>query len=190
MKTRVTSLFPLALMILLAALTFWLEWAVRAPAAGGAAAKRHDPDFIVDNFTITRYGDSGRIESSLTARKMIHYPDDETTHLDLPRVVSFKPDAPRVLITANQGKLSKDGEEANFYGDVVVLREANAAQPELRVMTERLQIDQKTDTAHTDDPVVILQEASRLTGVGMDVSKKDRTIKLRSQVRGTFERQK
>jgi lipopolysaccharide export system protein LptC len=190
MKIRVTSLFPLALIALLAALTLWLQWVIQASPGGGSAAKRHDPDFVVNNFTIVRYGAAGTIESSLTAVKMIHFPDDETTHLDLPRAASFKPMAAPVRIMADEGTLSKEGDEAVFYGNVVVAREATPERPELRVTTDHLRIEQKNDSAHTDEPVVIVQGESRLTGVGMDMSKQDQTFKLRSQVRGSFERKK
>ncbi len=189
MRSPVASLLPLALMILLAAITFWLEQAVKAPAAGSDAAKRHDPDLIVENFTTVRYSAQGAPAYSLQARKMVHYPDNELTHLEAPRIASFSPDAPPTRITALQAELSKNGDEAFFYGNVVVLREAGKEQPELRVTTERLRIDQKKDTAHTDDPVVIVQGNSVLKGVGMDADRKARTFVLRSQTRGSFVRQ-
>jgi lipopolysaccharide export system protein LptC len=190
MKSPVTSLLPLALMVLLAAITFWLEQAVQPPLAIDGGAKRHDPDLIVENFTTVKHGATGVPASSLTARKMVHYPDNELTYLEEPRIASFSPGAPPTRITSKEAELSKNGDEAFFYGNVVVLREASPEQPELRVTTERLRIDQKTDTAHTDDPVVIVQGNSVLNGVGMDADRKARTFFLRSQTRGSFVRQK
>lgn len=189
MRSPVTSLFPLVLMVLLAAITFWLEHAVQAPASDHGAMKRHDPDLIINNFTTVRYGAQGLPAYSLNAIKMVHYPDNEQTHLEEPRIASFSPDAPPTRITAREAELSKNGDEANFYGNVVVLREADQEQPELRVTTDRLRIDQKNDTAHTDDPVVIVQGNSVLKGVGMDANRKERTFILRSQARGSFVRQ-
>ena len=185
-----SGLLPLGLMLLLAAATFWLEQAVQGPHPMSHEAQRHDPDLIIENFTTVRHGIDGIASYSLSARKMVHYPDNEMTHLDEPRIASFSPDAPPMRIRANEADLSKNGNEAFFYGNVVVLREADKENPELRVTTERLLINQTTDTAHTDDPVVIVRGGSVLRGTGMDANRKERTFVLRSNARGSFVRQK
>jgi lipopolysaccharide export system protein LptC len=189
LKKPITGLLPLALMVLLAAITFWLEQAVQPPIAGEGALKRHDPDLMIENFTTVRHSAQGAPAYSLTAKKMVHYPDNDLTYLEAPRIASFSPDSPPTRITANEAELSKSGDEAFFYGNVIVVRDASVDQPELRVTTDRLRIDQKKDTAHTDDPVVIVQGNSVLKGVGMDANRKERTFFLRSQTRGTFVRQ-
>ena len=189
-RSPVTGLLPLVLMLSLAAITFWLEQAVQSPVATSDATKRHDPDLVISNFTSIRHGAGGVPTYSLRAQKMVHYPDNEMTYLEEPRIASFSPDAPPTRITAREAELSKNGNEAFFYGNVVVSREASKEQPELRVTTEHLWIDQKSDTAHTNDPVVIVQGASILKGVGLDANRKERTFILRSQARGTFVRQK
>lgn len=190
MKSPVTSLLPLALIVMLAAMTFWLEQAVQAPVPGKATASRHDPDLMIENFTAVRHGAQGLPIYSLAAGKMVHYPDNELTHLEAPRITSFSPGAPPTRITADQADLAKDGNEAFFYGNVVISREADKTHPALRATTERLRINQKADTAHTDDAVLIVRGNSVLSGVGMDANNKERTFFLRSQTRGTFVRNK
>lgn len=188
MKRPVTSLLPLVLMLLLAAVTFWLEQAVQAPVSVTGALARHDPDLIIENFTAIRHNALGVPAYSLAAKKMVHYPDNELTHLVAPRITSFPPDAPPTRISADEAELSKNGNEAFFYGNVVLTREKSKTQAAVRATTERLRIDQKADTAHTDDPVMIVQGNSVLQGVGMDANNKERTFVLRSQARGTFVR--
>jgi lipopolysaccharide export system protein LptC len=187
-KRPATSLLPLVLMVLLAGVTFWLEQAVQAPASVTGALARHDPDLVIENFTAVRHNALGVPAYSLAARKMVHYPDNELTYLEAPHITSFSPDTPPTRITANEAELSKNGNEAFFYGNVVLTREAGKTEPAVRATTERLRIDQKANTAHTDDPVVIVQEHSVLKGVGMDANNNERTFVLRSQARGTFVR--
>ena len=110
MKLSTTRLFPLLLMLALAALTFWLERTVREEEGVHPSLRRHDPDFVVDNLSHTRFNAQGVVESTLAAAKMIHYPDDESTDLIAPRVVQAKPSEPRVTLTADRGALSQDGE--------------------------------------------------------------------------------
>ena len=61
------------------------------PDGAGAAAlargsARHDPDFIVDNFSATRMNPDGSERHSLAKGiEMMHYPDDNSTHIEAPR---------------------------------------------------------------------------------------------------------
>lgn len=189
MKSRANTLFTLALAAGLAALTFWLERTVNAPIRGPADVTRHEPDYIVSQLNATNLDPNGRPESTLTARTMRHFPDDQTTELDAPQLVQLRTDRPPVHIAADRGKVMKDGEEVRLYGNVVVRREATAERPELRMETTYLQVFPKEDVARTNEHVVIHEGKSRLTGVGMDYNNKTRQIELKSRVSGMFRRE-
>ncbi len=189
-RQRASHLFPLLLMLALAAASLWLEHSVRAPSVDAAAKLRHDPDFIVEDFGITKMGATGKPEHTLSASRMQHYPDDETTEIISPRLVEQHEDDNPVVIGAERGLLSKNGEEADFYGNVVVVREAGRGQSELRLQTQYLQVIPDRDLARTDKPVLITEDRSRLAGVGMEFNNKTRQFVLQSQVKGTFDARK
>jgi len=186
-RNRASNLFPLLLMLALAAATFWLERAVQAPEYDKSGKLRHDPDFIAEDFGITKMSVAGKPEYSLSAARMLHYPDDETTDIVAPRLVQRHDDDAPVVISAERGKISRNGDEASFSGDVVVVREARAGRDELRVETEYLQVIPDHDFARTDKPVVITEGRSRLAGVGMEFNNKTRQFALLSRVRGRFD---
>lgn len=186
-RDRVSSLFPLLLLLALAAASFWLERAVQAPEYDKTGKLRHDPDFIAEDFGITKMGADGKPEYSLSAARMLHYPDDESTDIVEPRLVQRHDDAAPIVIRADRGLLSRNGEQASFFGNVVVVREASAQRSELRVQTEYLQIDPDRNLASTNRPVTITEGRSRLAGVGMEFNNKTRQFSLLSQVRGTFD---
>ena len=48
-----TRLFPLLLMGALALLTLWLDHQVRVEGGDHPSLRRHDPDYLVANFTTT-----------------------------------------------------------------------------------------------------------------------------------------
>ncbi len=186
-RDRVSSLFPLLLLLALAAASFWLERAVQAPDYDKTGKLRHDPDFIAEDFGITKMGADGKPEYSLSAARMLHYPDDESTDIVAPRLVQRHDDAAPIVIRADRGLISRNGEQASFFGNVVVVREASAQRSELRMQTEYLQIDPDRDLASTNRPVIITEGRSRLAGVGMEFNNKTRQFTLLSQVRGTFD---
>ena len=54
MKNLGTTLFPLLLLGLLAALTFWLQRTTSFDDPMNRAKARHDPDSIIEHFTVQR----------------------------------------------------------------------------------------------------------------------------------------
>ena len=186
-RDRLSNLFPLLLVLVLAAGSLWLERAVQAPEGDRSGKLRHDPDFIAEDFGVTKMSTSGKPEYILSAERMLHYPDDQSTDIVAPRLVQRREDAPQIVISADRGQVSKNGEVANFYGGVVVVREAGGGRSELRMQTEYLQIVPDQDIARTDKPVIITEGRSRLAGVGMELNNKTRQFTLLSQVKGTFD---
>ena len=186
-RDRAYNLFPLLLILALAAASLWLERAVQAPERDRSGKSRHDPDFIAEDFGIVKMNAAGRPEYTLSAERMLHYPDDESTSIVAPRLVQRHDNATPIVISAERGLVSKNGDEASFSGSVLMVREAGEGQDELRVQTEYLQILPDRDLAQTDKPVVITEGRSRLAGTGMELNNKTREFTLRSQVRGTFD---
>jgi lipopolysaccharide export system protein LptC len=180
-------MFPLLLMLALAALSLWLERTVREEEGLHPSLRRHDPDYIVDGMVHTRYDAQGQVESTLVAAKMIHYPDDDTTELLAPRMVQTKPDEPRMTVTADRGNLSQDGEEIFLYGNVLMVRDGTADRPETRVRSSEMHIVQNHSLVRTDKDVLITEEDRVLSGRGMEYHNDSQEFFLRERVRGRFE---
>ena len=190
MKLSATRLFPLLLMLALAALTLWLERTVREEEGVHPSLRRHDPDYVVENLTHTRFDAQGIVESTLAAAKMIHYPDDDTTDLIAPRVVQTKPNEPRVTLTAERGVLSQDGEEVFLYDNVQLVREAGADRSETRMRTSFMHVVRAHSVLRTDRDIVITEQDRVLSGRGMEYHNDSRQLFLRERVRGRFEPKK
>jgi lipopolysaccharide export system protein LptC len=186
MKLSTTRLFPLGLMLALALLTFYLERTVREEE-GHPALRRHDPDYIVTNFTTTTYDKTGAVESRLSATRMLHYPDDDSTELVSPRLVQSKTAKPRITVTAERGALSREGDEVFLYDNVVMVRDPEGGRPSAQLTTSFLHIVQPSSLVRTDRDVVLVEDRRRLTGRGMEYHYESRQFQLRENVRGRFE---
>jgi len=181
-----TRLFPLGLMLALALLTFYLERTVREDDAP-PALRRHDPDYLVTNFTTTTYNRDGAVETVMSAERMVHYPDDDTTELFAPRVMQAKPNQPRFSVRAERGQLSRDGDEIFLYGDVLLVRDAAADRPEARMTTDFLHILRDRSLVRTDRDVKIVEGSRSLSGRGMEYNNESRELVLRSDVHARFD---
>jgi lipopolysaccharide export system protein LptC len=182
-----TRLFPLALMLALALLTLWLEHQVRVEGGEHPSLRRHDPDYLVVNFTTTTYNRDGKAETVLSAAQMQHYPDDDSTELTGPRVVQEKPAQPRFTVKADRGKISREGDEIFLYDNVVLVREADAARPQARMTTSFLHILQDRSLVRTDRQVLFEEEGRSLTGRGMEYHNATRELFLLADVQARFE---
>jgi lipopolysaccharide export system protein LptC len=184
MKIRVTNMLPLIVMVVLAALTLWLRQAAELPESETRSSGK-GPEAVVDNLTLVRLNASGTTQYSLSASKMLVYPSDGATLLEMPRFERHDADGVSTLVTANRGRVSKDGEEAFFHGNVMLNRNAPGART-LQARTEYLQIVPAQDLARTDRHVTITDGTSTLSGTGMEISKLKKQISLQSQVKGTY----
>ena len=189
MRLPVTRVLPIALMSALALLTFWLERAVRDEEAH-STLRRHDPDYIVTNFTTTSYNREGIAQSTLSAQKMLHYPDDDSTELIHPYVVQSRPSEPRMTVRAERGTLSREGDEIFLYDNVLLVREPGQQRPGAKMSTSFLHVVRDRSLVRTDRPVVIEEERRTLTGRGMEYNSESQALQLFAEVRGLFEPKK
>jgi lipopolysaccharide export system protein LptC len=188
-RLATTRLFPLGLMLVLALLTFYLDHLVRDEASA-PPQRRHDPDYIVTNFTATTYDREGTPLSVLSASRMVHFPDDDTTELYAPKVLQMKPNEPRMRASAERGAVSADGEELFLYDNVVLVREADEGRPEARLTTSFLHILRERSLVRTDREVTIVEDTRSLSGRGMEYDSESRVFTLMTDVRGRFEPKK
>lgn len=186
MNLRNVNLLPIVLMLFLAALTFWLRITMESPVKTDADHKRHDLDAIINQFTVTRLDDRGNPRYSLSAERMLHYADDKMTEVTAPKIVQ-RSDGATTTITAEHGTVTRDGDEAFFRGNVLVVRTAAAKGDVLRVRTNFLHVLPEKNIARTNEAVVVTDGRSTLSGVGMEFNEKTRKITFFSHVRGSFD---
>jgi lipopolysaccharide export system protein LptC len=190
MMQRLTAWFPVVLLAAVAAVTVWLDRQVQPPERARDGKARHDPDYVVEDFSATRIGPDGVPRYTLSARRMVHYPDDDTTHLEAPRLVSFGNAGTTVTATSKNAVLSSNGENAYLSDDVRLVRSAYADKSELTVQTSYLHIIPDADIAKTDKQVQISDANTLITSVGLEFNNETRILKLLSNVRGRYEKSK
>jgi len=185
-KLSSTRLFPLLLMLTLALLSFWLERLVRVESQP-QAQRRHDPDYAIERFTLVDYSREGMPASTLSAAKMLHFPDDDSTEMLAPRAVQTKPGEPRLSLSADRGTLSQDGSEMFLYDNVLMLRDGLAGEPPSRLRTSFLHLISARSLVRSDREVQITEQGRSLVARGMEYDNQTGQLTLYAQVRGTFD---
>jgi lipopolysaccharide export system protein LptC len=182
---RPSSWLPLAVMLMLVGLTFWLNQLVQAPARKADGAMRHDPDLIVEQFSARKLGEDGRTLYTLAARKMVHYPDDDSAHLETVSLEAFEPRQPRLLVSANRGRLEQGGDRVWIEGNVVVVREGDGRTEPARLTTEQLLVLPDAGIARTSSAVTLESPTGHAVAEGLELDNRARTLKL-ERVKATY----
>lgn len=184
---RFAAALSVAILAVLAAVSYYLaEFAAQMRMPERAGVVGHEPDYFVDQVAMTRLNRRGEPVYRMSADRLLHYPDDDTSEFHNPVLVSLEPGKPLVTLRADRGRSTSGGERTDLHGDVVLTRAAQDDRPALRVETDHVVLLSLEDVARTDRPVRILYGESSLTGVGMEFNNSTRVLNVLSDVRGVW----
>ena len=177
---------PLAILLLLAALSFWIERMVEIPADGSASPTRTDPEGIMENFNAMRTDATGKPQYRLSAKKLRHYSDSKFTELESPRFTQLDAQSGDVSAVANQATVSPDGNEVDLHGDVLVERAAKQGQSPMTLRSARLLVFPERDQLRSPGPVEIQDATLNLRADAMEYDARQRIIKLTGRVHARY----
>ena len=191
---RLVAWSPVLLLGALAALTYWLDAQVQAPAAHRDGSSRHDPDLFLTDFKAVTFDARGLPRESLTAAGARHYPDDDSAELSDPKLSLTEPDHPKMTITADSGVIAGNREHGDFKGHVKVLRDADPAPAQpgetpsgpVTLTTSLLHVDTQEARVTTDQPVTIEEPRGIIHGRGLEFDNKAKRVRIESHVSGTL----
>lgn len=173
---------PLLPLLLLLAATWWLNRQV-SPLPPSQVEKRHDVDYVIEKYSAIALNALGQPRHIMSAEKLWHYPDDDTTHLQKPHIVSQSGNSPAVSTSAQTGTISSKGDEVFLYDEVQVVRAAGNGMSEQRFDTDYLHVIPDRDWADSDKPVTMTNQFSTIEATGMELDNRAGTVRLLSHVR-------
>ncbi|MGE5318582.1 MAG: LPS export ABC transporter periplasmic protein LptC [Hyphomicrobiaceae bacterium] len=176
---------PLAILLLLAALSFWLDHVVELPA-GSASPTRSDPEGIMENFDALRTDAEGKPQYRLSAKTLRHYANSKLTELEAPHFTQLDAQAGDVSAVSNQATVSPDGNEVDLRGDVVVERAARPGQSLMTLRSARLLVFPERDQLRSPGPVEIHDATMDLRADAMEYDAKQRILKLTGRVHAHY----
>jgi lipopolysaccharide export system protein LptC len=189
MNDRFAVYLSILILAALAGTTYWAARQARlAAAVGPDKPVAHEPDFFVERFVTLKTDVQGLPTYRLVAEKMVHYPDDDSTHVSRPRTLSLGPQRPHVTVEAEQAQLSAAGDRVDLAGNVKLVR-APRQNPdgrtteELVIRSAAMTLFPDDDKARSDRAVQIDQGRSRLNGKGMEYDNLTRVLQVHSASR-------
>lgn len=186
MIDRFALWLPVAVLLLLAVLTFWIEQSVK-DAANRGGINLEEPDSIVENFQAESTDVSGTTRYRLTAERLRHYSDNKLTLLDNPSLTHIHDKQGEMKISSRTASVSPEGEKVVFSGEVNFLRPANGGRSELSLRTSRLDVLTQKSQVMTNEPVTIQQPGLQITANGLHLYGNTRVLKLKGRVKARYQ---
>lgn len=140
MTADARKLAIIAVLALLAGASWWLLRG-QAPTTPAAPGLRHEPDYTVENFTATVMNENGHKKYRLTAARLVHYPDDDTSHLTQPYLIQYPLQGALTQTKADSAVVPTGAREILMRGNVRVTRGTDARGVGGVVRAEQMRIE-------------------------------------------------
>ncbi len=148
----------------------------------------HSPDYFSKGYTKWEMNEFGRLKNKLLADEVIHYSDDETTHLINPVMFFHNEKTPPWIIKSETGTLSGDGKDLLLKGKVTIDREKASGAAQLTINTSMLKVKPETSYAETDEWAELISPPNKTTGMGMKLTFAEPIhLQLLANVKGIYE---
>jgi lipopolysaccharide export system protein LptC len=184
----VSAYLPLLLMALLAMGTWWLvQHTPRAVGPGAQTPMRHDPDYMMQGFTMQRFGADGRLRVQVQGTRMRHYPDSDTLEIDGVTIRAQSPDGSVTLATARQALANGDASEIQLIGTAQVVREGAGNGRKVEFDSEFLHAFLNLERVTSHLPVRLREGRSELNVGAIDYDNLARSAKLGPPVHARFD---
>jgi lipopolysaccharide export system protein LptC len=161
------SLMPLMVVLLLALVSGWLWKVVERNSLNEEGLPNHEPDLVLTQFSTRQFSPEGVLRYTLTAQKMVHYPDDDTSHFEGVVLSSVQPNAPLSTIKSREAVRMAREDSIHFSGAVVATQAASRDHPATILKTESMMVHPDRGEGETDQPVEILSGKNVVLSNGM-----------------------
>jgi lipopolysaccharide export system protein LptC len=185
-----SAYLPLVLMALLALATWWLvQNTPRVQDPGEKAPLRHEPDYLMQGFTMQRYAADGRLRVQVRGTQMRHYPDTDTLEIDGVTIRALGQDGRVTLATAQRAVANGDATEVQLLGQARVVHGAEGTAPEgeaIEFDSEFLHAFLATERLRSHLPVRLRRGTSELRIASLEFDNLTKTAQLGGPLRARF----
>jgi lipopolysaccharide export system protein LptC len=185
MSARGSLWLPLVVLLLLAALSYWIDNVVQTPG-NTTQTTQSSPEGIMENFEAVRTDPAGYPQYHLSAKRLKHYTGTKRTEMESPHLVQLNTGTGEIDTTARQATVSPDGNEVDFQGNVVVVRAAGPGRSAMTLHTERLLAYPNNNLLRAPGAVEVEDDTLVLHAGAMEYLDNDRTIKLTGRVNARY----
>jgi lipopolysaccharide export system protein LptC len=157
--------------------SFWLVQIMQGNEADMlAAARRNEPDYIIEKFSSVRMSEAGTPHYIFSGAKLTHRPVDDVSEVEQPQLNAINPGQPVMTISARHAHIEHAEKKVLMSGDVTLLRPQAPGVQYMKMSTQALTILPDEDRMETDLAVDLVLGSSTAHGVGMQANNATRQL--------------
>ena len=184
MANKLSTIFVLLLILIIALITYWLKAEVEKELLVKDKNNASGPEFYLKSFNSIQTKKNGDVKFILSAKNMEQFDYAGYANLKKPLFTRYKNSKPHSFIKSNNGRVINNGDKYLFTDNVILTRVKTKTKREMRLFTDQLDILPKIDIVLTKKPVKIIQEPNiEIYGIGMKYNNKEGIVKLLSNVK-------
>ena len=188
LRDLLTAAFPIGILLVLAALSYWLNIVSTADPVDIGGRFRHDPDTIIRQFDGISYDQAGNRKAGLSGTQLEHFPDDESSRIQKPYMRRFSLSNAPATVNANQAIVNSDGSEVDLTGDVRAVRPAQGGKAAVTVTAPHMHVLVDEERARTPGFARVQQGSSWISGTGFEADNVTQTFNFHNNVSGSYKR--
>ena len=186
---RATVYLPVALMALLALLTYWLVHSTPTLTPSSSTRPvRHIADYSLRDFTIATFAPEGRLLNQLSGESARHFPDSNTLEIEVVKIKSYPAASRETRASAQKALANGDGTDVRLMGNALIENEDFSKPiPPLRLRGEQLEMLSRPQRLQSESPVVLQQGKNQFTGDRLDYDHLSSVVEMHGRVRGVLQ---
>lgn len=145
-----------------------------------------DPDAFATGVTAFYLNREGNLQTQFETPHMLHYDAQNKTTFENPHFQIYTSGTVPWHIFALHGKAIAGIDAISLWSNVHVHQDPNKIHRELNLKTNAMTLHPKTQTAETDQPVVLTQPGYQVSAIGVHLSLKEEKVNLLSSAKGEF----
>lgn len=145
-----------------------------------------EPDAFMENVVATIFSKQGKPKMKIVTSKLVHYTENDMTHLSEPVLTLYRQSPQPWRITANHAKAIQGVDKVDFWGNVIIRHAADFNGPTTLIRTPSLTVFPNKQVAETREPITLAQPHTLIKAVGMYADIITGNIQLLSQTRGEY----
>ncbi len=138
------------------------------------------PDYVVEHVMLWQTDVNGHLLRQMQGSKLTHHPEPERFHLTQPDVQLYSQGKPLWQLTAAQADSPNPATDIWLSGNVIAVRQ-QGSEP-LRLETSRLHANPRGDRLDSPAAVRVISPRGTMTGVGLNVDLRTKSVELNSAV--------
>lgn len=182
MRERLPTLITFLLLIALVIGTWWAAYYTNTTVALDPPRKNtHEPDSWAKDFVMLQSNEQGVATNRLEGSFMLHYPDDDSYHLDQIIARGYKENNPITTGTSDTAIMDQGGERIQMIGNALIHRQPDEKGELFSISSHRLTLFPHQDKVHTTDPATVIDGPNTLKGKGMYYDNNTRQLQVLEQ---------